>query len=115
MRCTDCPRWQGIRYSQWADCHYVAFKLLPELRKAKKYNGFTLTPPLDPHDFKYVFSEDIPNIHKIPPLPTGVRLEYRKEKDVWYNENGEERIRTVKYPYFQTRYDYDCGLCASEL
>ena len=108
MKCKDCPRWQGLRnYSTWGDCHYVAFEVVNDLYYCLKYNGFGLFPPLDPHDFKYVASETAPNFHNIK-IPKGVRIEYELVEDVWYNSNGEERVRKIQLPHFQTRKDYRC-------
>lgn len=110
MKCKDCPRWQGIRYSHWADCHHIIFYMVPELGELVKYNGFKVTPPFDPHDFKYVDGTQVPNFHKIRSIPNGVRLQYEMTKDVWYNDNGEERIRNVKLPHFQTYKNFVCPL-----
>ena len=109
MKCKNCPNWQGTRYSTWADCHYIAFKCVPDLYHCMKHNGFTLWPPFDPHDLKYVGWETIPNFHTID-LPKGVKMEYDLIEDVWYNINGEERVRKIKLPHFQTRKDYKCEL-----
>jgi hypothetical protein len=57
-----------------------------------------------------VVSETVPNFNNIKPLKMGVRIDYRLDKDVWYNSNGEERVRKVKLPYFQTHKEYDCDM-----
>jgi hypothetical protein len=109
MNCKKCPRWQGNRYSKWADCNWIRFKLQPELAKIVKRNGFTFRPPHDPHDAKYC--DDMPKLdHK---RHWGVRIALVREEDVVYDAEGNERKKMVLLPFYQTHKDYNCdGLYA---
>lgn len=104
MICKECPRWQGNRHSEWADCNWIRFKLQPELSRTMKRNGFTLRPPHDPHDAKYC--DDMPKLVVSPHW--GVRVELVRVEDVVYDAEGNERKKMVMLPFFQTYKEYNC-------
>jgi len=103
MNCSQCPRWQGR--TEWGDCNHVIGILMPEIYKMKTRFGWNFSTPFDPHDIKY-FLEKIP---KPKQLPEGVKIHQRKEKDIVFDDEGNERIKTVRLNIYRTHKDYYCG------
>jgi hypothetical protein len=101
VKCNECKRWQGRRdFSTWGNCHYVIRYLIPDFDNIRDRFGFNISLPFDPHDTKYLIDK-MPTPHSCD-LGDGVRIVTRKEKDTVYDDDGNERTKTV-------RLDYYCG------
>jgi hypothetical protein len=107
VKCSECPRWTGRKYSKWSDCHYVVSTLIPNWSDLRTRFGFPVSTPFDPHDAKYL-EESIPKPHSCD-TPEGVRIQHVKEKDIWFDDEGHERTKTVRLDFYQTHKDYYCG------
>ena len=107
MRCSECPKWTGRRNSKWSDCYYVIGSLLPDVDCIRNRFGFGFRVPFDPHDAKY-FLEKIPRPHDCD-IPEGVKIVTVKEKDIWFDDDGNERTRNVRLDFYQTHKDHYCG------
>jgi hypothetical protein len=104
INCAACPCWGGYNKNvEWGDCYRVFLTLDPKLREIKNRFGFKLQQPFDPHDLKYI-REKIPALN----LPDGVRMDVRKETDLTFDDEGNERIKPVKIVYYQTHKNYIC-------
>jgi hypothetical protein len=105
--CATCPHWQGTAHSKWGDCYYIIGILWPKTLTLMNRFGHPLRIPFDAHDIKY-FDEKVYKYLDFN-LPDGVRYEIRKENDLTFDEEGNERIRRVKLCYFLTRRDFVCA------
>ena len=113
MRCSDCKYWQcpdRLRDTrEWSDCNYVISTLIPNFYELKTRFGFNLSVPFSPHDTKYVVGP----LGK-PQSCKGIKVQKRKEKDIWFDDLGNERTRIMNYTFYMTHKDYYCG-CEEEM
>jgi hypothetical protein len=80
---------------------------LPDVDNIRDRFGFNMSLPFDPHDAKY-FIEKIPRPHDCD-IGDKVRIRTVKEKDIVFDDDGNERTKTVRLDYYQTHKDYYCG------
>ena len=107
MKCNECLRWNGNRLSTWGDCNYVIGELVPNVKNLRNRFDFPFRVPFDAHDAKY-FVERIPRPKKCD-IPEGVRIHTRKEKDIVFDDDGNERTKVVRLDCYRTHKDYYCG------
>jgi len=107
VKCNECNRWCGSKYSEWGDCHYVVSTLIPDWNTYRTRFGFPVRLPFDPHDAKYVVGT-IAKPHDCD-LGDEVKIQKRKEKDIWFDDDGNERTRTVTLTFYRTYKDHYCG------
>jgi hypothetical protein len=107
VRCNECPHWTGRRNSKWSDCYRVVGTLVPDFDRLYTRFGFLVVLPFDPHDTKYLL-ENLPRPHNCD-IPEGVRIQSVKEKDIWFDDDGNERTKNVRLDFYQTHKDYYCG------
>ena len=107
VKYNECPRWQGTEYSEWADCNWVISDLIPDWQSLRTRFGFPCRTPFDAHDAKYV----VGSIGKPHACDMGerVKIQKRKEKDIWFDDDGNERTKTVTLIFYRTHKDHYCG------
>ena len=106
VKCNACPKWHGNKYSEWGDCHYVISTLIPDWSDLRTRFGFPVRVPFDPHDAKYVDGR-IGTPHPCD-MGEGVKIHKCKEKDIWFDDDGNERTKTVTLHHYRTHKDYYC-------
>ena len=103
MNCSQCPRWQGGKYSEYGDCYRVMLKLSPNLdgcyqeSEDRPDSEVYFTVPFDPHDVKEYWTNH-------PFLRRLLKIAYDKA-------NSTDGMRTEILngcTYIQTRRDYSC-------
>jgi len=116
MWCKTCRHWTGTKYSQWADCSKVIATIQPRLLEIKKYVDddiwYYWSVPFDPHETKYWnYSDVFIGLYRTATtmeLPEGVGRETRIEQDIWMDQFGNERTKSVKMCYFMTHETFNC-------
>lgn len=119
QQCKSCHWWQGTNYSYEADCYKVIAVLQPALLEVRKNMGdetcdlyYYWDVPFDPHNIKFWNYNDVfMDLYRkamMMKLPDGVKREIRLEQDIWMNQFGNERTKTVKVCYFKTHKTFNC-------
>jgi hypothetical protein len=93
------------KLNEWVDDYRIIGLLFPQLYHLKDRFGNPFRTPFDPHDVKY-FDVNIYNGLDLDNLPEGIRIEWVKEWDLTFDDEGNERIRKVRLCYFQTYNQY---------
>jgi hypothetical protein len=118
MACANCKYWQGVEFSEWADCYRVIAVLRPDLLQVRRYIDddvwYYFNVPFDPHHAKYWnynldFIDLYRDITQNMTLPEGVRRNVVKEYDIWMDQFGNEREKLLNVCYFQTHKTFNCG------
>ena len=90
----------------------------PRLLEVRKYIDddiwYYWNVPFDAHEVKYWnYNEQFMNLYteatKMEPLPKGVGRETRIEDDIWMDQFGNERTKSIKMCYFMTHEIFNCN------
>lgn len=116
-KCKTCRHWAGTKYSQWGGCSRVIAVLQPGLLEVRKYVDddiwYYWNVPADPHEVKYWnYNEQFMDLYTEATkmeLPEGIGRETRIEDDIWMDQFGNERTKSVKMCYFMTHEFFNCN------